>query len=250
MGRYQLGKEAVGAAMQPIEAWFYDVPIVTRTYVALVLITTVAIELNIVSALHLYFNLDAILDGQVWRIVTAFLYFGDLNINFMLHLYFLSRNARMLEEGSFRGRTADYVFFFLFGAVMMLMVAPFTHVMFMGQALDMMLMYVWGRRNSSTHMRLLYVFQFTAAYLPWVVLFVPLLFGQKIQNMIVDIIGIGVGHIYFFLEDVYPANNNGYKPLKTPKLLKTLIDGPEPETEEYQVPGGGAPGGFNWGREE
>lgn len=236
--------------MHPLEAWFYDVPIVTRTYTALVLITTIAIELNVVSVLHLYFNLEAILDGQVWRVLTSFFYFGELGVNFLLHVYFLSRYARMLEEGSFRGRTADFVFFFVFGGSLLLMMAPFANVMFLGQALDMMLMYVWGRRNSQSHMRLFNLFAFPAAYLPWVVLCLPLLFGRGLDSIAVDVMGIVAGHVYFFLEDVYPANNNGYKPLRTPRIFKLLIEGPEPEPEVYEEPVEGAPGGFNWGENQ
>ena len=40
-------------------------------------------------------------------------------INFLFHMYFLVRYSRNLEEGSFRGRPADYIMFLLFGAVLM-----------------------------------------------------------------------------------------------------------------------------------
>ena len=48
-------------------------------------------------------------------------------------------------------------------------------------------------------------------------------------------IGISVGHLYYFLEDVFPNQPGGLKVLKTIKILKVLCDQdqdePEPELE-------------------
>lgn len=77
-------------------------------------------QLDVVDPLHLYFNLKQIISGrQVWRLVTNFLYFGDFSIDFVFHMFFLVRYCRMLEEGSFRGRTSDFFFMLLLGATFM-----------------------------------------------------------------------------------------------------------------------------------
>ena len=55
--------------------------------------------------------------SQLWRLFTPFLYFGTFSFNFLFNMIFTYRYCRMLEEGSFRGRTADFVFMFLFGCV-------------------------------------------------------------------------------------------------------------------------------------
>lgn len=219
---------------------------------SLVIITTIAVKVNIVTPFQLYFNVDAIMyRGQVWRFVTTFLYFGELGVDLALHVYLLSRYARMLEEGSFRGRTADYVWFYIFGAIYMLAVAPFFQVMFLGQSLDMMIMYVWGRRNSQSHMRLFGILPFRAPYLPWVFLGISSLLGSRsMSSFLVDLLGIFAGHTYWFFEDVYPLSNNGRRPLKAPWLVRRLVDGPEESAEgetEYEEPQEGAPGGFDWG---
>lgn len=90
---------------------------------------------------------------QVWRLVTNFLFFGPLGFSFFFNMLFVYppraweagvgggaagagklssagrhflygrrrfRYCRLLEEGSFRGRTADFVFMFLFGGVLMI----------------------------------------------------------------------------------------------------------------------------------
>ena len=74
-----------------------------------------------------------------------------------------------------------------------------------------------------------------------------------------DIVGIVVGHTYYYLEDIYPAQPNGWRMLKTPAILKRLIDGRQaPDTNSQvgvdvnvdipaaQQPEGERPGGWQW----
>lgn len=60
-----------------------------------------------------------------------------------------------------------------------------------------MMVYVWGRRNENVRMSFLGLFPFTAPYLPWVLLFFSILLGNSAT---IDLIGIVVGHVYYFLE--------------------------------------------------
>lgn len=57
---------------------------------------------------------------QIWRLITTFLFFGNIGFNFLFNMIFTYRYCRMLEEGSFRSRTADFVMMFLFGATLMI----------------------------------------------------------------------------------------------------------------------------------
>ena len=56
---------------------------------------------------------------QLWRLVTNFMYFGTIGFHFLFNMIFTYRYCRMLEEGSFRGRTADFLFMFIFGGTVM-----------------------------------------------------------------------------------------------------------------------------------
>ena len=38
-------------------------------------------------------------------------------------------------------------------------------------------------------------------------------------SVMLSYIGIAIGHIYYFLEDVFPNQQNGFRLLKTPYLL-------------------------------
>ncbi|KAI9906000.1 hypothetical protein PsorP6_014025 [Peronosclerospora sorghi] len=103
----------------------------------------------------------------------------------------------LLEEGSFRGRTADFVYMLLLGSVVMILVAPFVNIHFLGSSLTFMMVYLWGRRNEHVRMSFLGLFPFTAPYLPWVLFSFSILLGNSATT---DLIGIIVGHTYYFLE--------------------------------------------------
>ena len=107
--------------------------------------------------------------------------------------------------------------------------APVLHLNFLGQSLSFAMVYIWGRRNPWARMNFLGVFNFTAPYLPyvegkcimsyfdlglelffklfefqlefilirWVLLGFSVMLGS---NGVVDLLGIFVGHVYYFLE--------------------------------------------------
>jgi len=59
-------------------------------------------------------------------------------------------------------------------------------------------------------------------------------------------LGIAVGHIYYFLEDVFPETQGGFRILKTPQVLKWLCDAPREDPNYNPLPED-RPGGFAWG---
>ncbi|VVC89611.1 unnamed protein product [Leptidea sinapis] len=111
-------------AYQTILQEYMLIPPVTRAYTTACVVTTLAVQLDLVSPFQLYFNPTLI----------------------------LTRYCRMLEEGSFRGRTADFIVMFVFGSVLMVICAFFVNLVFLGQAFTIMIVYVWSRRN--IHIRL------------------------------------------------------------------------------------------------
>lgn len=225
---------------------YLQMPTVTRAYTTACVITTLAVQLDLVSPFQLYFNPILIVKNfQLWRLVTTFLFFGTLGFNFFFNMIFTYRYCRMLEEGSFRGRSADFVVMFIFGAVLMIIFAFFVNLLFLGQAFTIMLVYVWSRRNPFVRMNFFGLLNFQAPYLPWVLLGFSVLLGNAIW---VDLVGMAVGHIYYFVEDVLPNERGGCRLLKTPQILKTMFDSP-PEDPDYIPLPEERPGGYNWGGE-
>lgn len=120
----------------------------------------------------------------------------------------------------------------------MSVIAYFVNLLFFGQAFTIMLVYIWSRRNPSVRMNFFGLTTFQAPYLPWVLLVCTILLGS---STVVDLIGIVVGHFYYFFEDVFPNEPHGFRVLETPAFLRRLfiqlgIDElrPLPEEEEEE----------------
>eukprot|EP00475_Leptophrys_vorax_P030823 TRINITY_DN4646_c0_g1_i2.p1 TRINITY_DN4646_c0_g1~~TRINITY_DN4646_c0_g1_i2.p1 ORF type:complete len:185 (+),score=5.70 TRINITY_DN4646_c0_g1_i2:194-748(+) len=154
---------------QTLEDWYKQMPIITRSYLTLSFLTTAGCALEVISPFSVYFNANLIFKKfQLWRLFTNFFFFGSIGIDFVFHMFFLCRYCKLLEETSFRGRTADFFFMLLFGGILLTLVAPFVNIQFLGSSLTFMMVYVWGRRNPNVQMSFLGLFNFTAPYLPWV----------------------------------------------------------------------------------
>eukprot|EP00298_Acanthocystis_sp_HF-20_P029450 c832_g1_i1.p1 GENE.c832_g1_i1~~c832_g1_i1.p1 ORF type:complete len:223 (-),score=44.86 c832_g1_i1:146-814(-) len=210
-------------------SWFRELPVITRTYMTLSMLTTLGCGMDLISPFHLYLNFQLIISRfEFWRIITNFCYFGKFGISFMFHMFFLVHYCRLLEESSkFRGRSADFLWMFLFGCISMLIISAFTTVHFLGSSLTFMVVYVWGRRHHSLRMSFLGLFTFTAAYLPLVFLAMSILLSSPVK---LDLIGIFVGHTYYFLEDVYPYLG-GKRLLRAPAFIHTLFGAVEHNDE-------------------
>ncbi|PNI15912.1 DERL3 isoform 7 [Pan troglodytes] len=221
-------------AWQGLAAEFLQVPAVTRAYTAACVLTTAAVQLELLSPFQLYFNPYLVFRKfQVWRLVTNFLFFGPLGFSFFFNMLFVFRYCRMLEEGSFRGRTADFVFMFLFGGVLITLLGLLGSLFFLGQALMAMLVYVWSRRSPRVRVNFFGLLTFQAPFLPWALMGFSLLLGNSI---LVDLLGIAVGHIYYFLQDVFPNQPGGKRLLQTPGFLKLLLDAPAEDPNYLPLP--------------
>lgn len=109
---------------------------------------------------------------------------------------------------------------FLIGGTLMSMLAYFVNLLFLGHAFTIMLVYIWSRRNPTIRMNFFGLITFQAPYLPWVLLAFTILLGS---SSVVDIIGIIVGHFYYFFEDVFPNEPHGFRVLETPRFIKTIF---------------------------
>lgn len=224
--------------------WYYEIPIISRCYLTAAILTSAACFLDLVSPLTLYFNYDLILyKGQYWRILSSFVFFGTFGLDFIFHMYFVMRYTKLLEEGLFRNRPADYFLMIIFGASLMLFFAvvvdKFAQIKFLGHPLTFMMVYIWSKDIDNSHimMSFLGVFQFTAPYLPWVLISFSLLIGNNIE---IDLLGICVGHLYYFLDTIYPqiAEIRGWslkKILVTPYFLHYLFNDHIPPNLNFRV---------------
>jgi Derlin-2/3 len=128
--------------------------------------------------------------------------------------------SRMLEETSFRDRSADFVYMLLFGSALLCLIGPQAKLRFLSSALTFMMVYVWSRNNPHVRTSFLGLFTFNAPYLPIILLIFSFCLNNSLP--VVGLLGIIVGHVYYFLEDIYPKIT-GRRPLSTPRFLRILI---------------------------
>lgn len=236
--------------MALVEEWWKSIPPITRTYISLAVITTGAVSLDVVTPFKLYLNWELVFKKvHIWRVLTNFLYFGNLSLDFLFHMFFLYRYCKMLETHSFRGRTADFLYMLMFGAALLLLVSPMTSIEFLGPSLTFMMVYVWARRNSRQPMNFLGLLNFRAPYLPWVLLLFSFVLGSSPS---MDLLGVFAGHVYYYMADVYPAMA-GVALLKTPRILQLLFgnedeSAPEPDFVMEQAQQNRPAEGGGWGQ--
>lgn len=80
--------------------------------------------------------------------------------------------------------------------------------------------YVWCQLNKETIVTFWFGTKFKAIYLPWVLLgFNVLINGGGLS----EIVGIVVGHMYYFAVFQYPQEHGGSALIQTPKFLENFL---------------------------
>jgi Derlin-2/3 len=100
---------------------------------------------------------------------------------------------------------------------------------FLGHPLSSTLVYIWSRRNPDTRLSFLGLLVFTAPYLPWVLMGFSLVLHGTIPKD--EIMGVVIGHVWYFFSDVYPPLHNGSRPFDPPMWWRRLFEG-RPRREE------------------
>lgn len=213
----------------PME-WFFDVPVVTRTWTAAIIATALLEHLGVVNRAQLMFDWNQIIKNhEYWRIITAFTNFGPVSIQTAMNLFFVTRNSRMLEESY---RTRDYIWIWVLIASSLIAVSSVLPGMnSLGVYFAHSLLYIWGRRNPNIEVAVMGVLTMNAPHVPWVYVLWILMFEglTRVKGYIVSTI---IGHVIFFFEDVYPRMHNGQRPLALPWFFEEVeLDNHENENE-------------------
>jgi len=196
--------------------------IITMAYLSIAVTITLLCTLNIISPLSCYFSAPLIIRGEFWRLFSHMFYMGNsFSFDFFLHIIFFLNHCQSLETSSFRARRADFVYLFVFCGFALTLIAFAGGFLFMSSAFSFAITYIWSRRNPDVQMAFFGILNFRAPYLPYVMLLFSVLTGG---DMTTDIIGLVVGHIYYYLEDVYPfMTTSRVRLLQTPSFLSWLF---------------------------
>lgn len=239
----------VGATGGGPQEWFYSMPPVTRTLGAAVLAATCLATFGMVSPIKLMLSWPLIKNKfEIWRLATNFVFFGGFSFNFAIQLYMLVQYASRYEVSPFNtgagGTSADFVWMLVVGGAVLCVAGVFLELPFMGQAMTFMILYAWSRKNPDVNTSV-FMFQVKGFYLPWALTAFHLLIGN---DVVMPLLGIGAGHVYWFLHYVAPATYQ-IDVIKTPAFLIQWFGG-VPSRPSMTSGGGGARGGMGGAQQQ
>jgi len=212
-----------------IDAWVTDIPPITRTWLVLAVALSILVQCQLVTPLQLYYSYKSAFDNyQPWRVATTFLYFGQLSLDFVFHLFFFMRYSRMLEESSFANRRADYFWLLLQSSILLLVISPLFTLPFLSAPLAFVPIYIWSRRHPSTQISLFGLLTITAPYLPLALVAFSWIINGTWTAAAGDLVGCAVGHFAWFIRDVWTREAIGGIGIlvKAPEPLRRLFGDP------------------------
>ncbi|KLU84281.1 derlin-2.1 [Magnaporthiopsis poae ATCC 64411] len=216
----------------PLEEWFWEMPVCTRWWTTATVATSLLVQAKMLNPFQLFYSFRSVwVNSQYWRLLTTFLYFGPFSLDLLFHVYFMQRYCRLLEESS--GRSAHFSWLLLYATTCLIVASPFVSMPFLAHSLSSTLVYIWSRRNPNVRLSFLGLLVFTAPYLPWVLMGFSLLQGAVPKD---EIMGVIIGHVWYFFADVYPPLHGGQRPLDPPAFWRRLFEADVREETPIEVP--------------
>ncbi|CAB3362632.1 Hypothetical predicted protein [Cloeon dipterum] len=206
--------------MADVGEWFKNLPRFTRWWLGLTVGFTLLGRFGLLSPQLLYLQYESFVHKfQIWRAATA-LFFYPLSpgtgFHFLINLYFLYNYSLRLETGFFDGHPADYFFMLIFNWLACLIISLMAGMPFLMDPMVLSVLYVWCQLNKDVIVNFWFGTQFKAMYLPWVLFAFNLIISGGGFS---ELIGILVGHLYYFLTFTYPIDFGGANLLNTPAIL-------------------------------
>lgn len=148
-------------------------------------------------------------------------------MQFVMQLFMLVQYSSRYELSPFNtgggGSSADYLLMLVFGAAALLLLNCYLGYYVLGGSLVSMVTYLWSCREPHALVSF-WGFTLPAMYLPWALAALSFLMGGT-SAMISPLMGIGVGHLYYFLIETLPLEYD-VDLLKTPGFFVEAFEGP------------------------
>ncbi|XP_075222867.1 derlin 1 [Lycorma delicatula] len=206
--------------MTDIPEWFKSLPIFTRCWLSLTAGLSLLGRFGLIGAHNLILMFDPFIHKfQIWRPLTA-LFFYPLTpatgFHFLINCFFLYSYSVRLERDVFGDRPADYLFMLIFNWICCVIVGLLAEIHLLMDPMVLSVLYVWCQLNQDVIVNFWFGSQFKAMYLPWVLFAFNLVISG---GGVLELVGILIGHLYFFLMFKFPQEMGGPQLLKTPTIL-------------------------------
>lgn len=200
--------------------WYKSIPQITRYWFTGSVVVPLLARFGILPAQYLVLLFEPFINKfHFWRPVTGALFYPitpQTGFSYLINLYFLYSYSSRLEQSTFDGKPADFLFMIIFNWLVLVIIGFAANIFIIMDALILSVMYVWCQLNRDTIVSFWFGTQFKAIYLPWVLVgFNLIVKGGGFTEML----GIAVGHLYFFLMFKYPQDYSGAQLLNTPEIL-------------------------------
>lgn len=243
-------------------AFFMDIPPVTRTLFLTIFSFTLLSGLGLLP-LHLFILEYPFIYRklQLWRLVFTFFHLGRLGLAFLIRMYFLFTYSKQLEIGVFFGRPANYAWFLTIVSLTVLSLSLLIPSYINGGALLIAIIHLWGRHATNVTVTMYGFIQIPAKYLSLTMLALDVVISGNVS--MADLYGLLGGHLYYFLDSVYPTMRDagGRQIVFVPLWFERFIDqlqaflgsvtglhsNPSPSSSQQQQTGGGRNNNSNRG---
>ncbi|XP_065183691.1 derlin-1-like [Sycon ciliatum] len=207
-----------------ISDWFRSIPVITRYWFAASVCLPVLGSFGLLPMRLLFLLYEPIVyNFQFWRPITAVFFYPITpmtGFSYLINLYFLYSYSTRLETGIFDRRPADYLFMLIFCWLLLVIAGFMVPLILLMNPLIMTVLYVWAQLNRDMIVSFFFGTQFKAMYLPWVLMAFNFITRGGWKE---ELVGILVGHAYFFLAFKYPQDFGGQNYLQTPQILYNYL---------------------------
>ncbi|CRK92916.1 CLUMA_CG006477, isoform A [Clunio marinus] len=222
--------------MSEFSTWYKSVPQFTRYWLTATVGISVLGKLGILPVQYLYLDSTFVFKKfQLWRLLTS-VFFYPTGFHFLMNCFFLYNYSSRLEKDHYLGSPGDYLYLLTFNWLCCATVGIFSSLPFLMDPMVLSVLYVWCQLNKEVIVSFWFGTRFKAMYLPWVLLGFNMLMSN---GSIFAVVGILVGHLYFFLKFTYPQELGGANFLETPQFIKNYYPDTRPSGVFGLAPEGG-----------
>ena len=202
---------------ESFESWWYKLGPITKGTLCLSLALTIGFAMGVNPMLYVVDFESFIWSLHLWRPITSIAFLGKFGFPFLMELAMLVMYTGRHEE-YFEGRRADMVWMMSLVILSINLIGGLLlGMMLLTGAYICALIWIFCRRHEDSTMSL-YMFEFGAKIFPWVFLGFTVLIGK--YTIVEGLMGFCVGHLYFFLSDVFPKTHK-MQLLSTPRFVRS-----------------------------